>query len=89
MSRVERGRAGTVRRQDITDDVEGDRPDHAGTVVELGCARYDPIKRVFSGAGPNLFAIKLRDQRFLETVIQGRRRTQMCAFGLRLSPDEV
>src|SRR4029077_401829 len=46
LSRVERGRAGTLRRQDITDDVEGDRPDHAGTVVELGCARYDPIERV-------------------------------------------
>ena len=43
-----------------------------------------------SGArGPNLFATKLTDQRFLETVIQGRSGTQMPAFGLRLSPDEV
>jgi mono/diheme cytochrome c family protein len=43
-----------------------------------------------SGArGPNLFATKLSDQRFLETVIQGRKGTQMPAFGLRLSPDEV
>jgi mono/diheme cytochrome c family protein len=39
--------------------------------------------------GPNLFATKLSDQRFLETVIQGRKRTQMPAFGLRLSLDEV
>jgi mono/diheme cytochrome c family protein len=39
--------------------------------------------------GPNLFATKLSDQRFLETVIQGRSGTQMPAFGLRLSPDEV
>jgi mono/diheme cytochrome c family protein len=39
--------------------------------------------------GPNLFATKLSDQRFLETVIQGRAGTQMPAFGLRLSPDEV
>jgi mono/diheme cytochrome c family protein len=39
--------------------------------------------------GPNLFATKLSDQRFLETVIQGRKGTQMPAFGLRLSPDEV
>jgi mono/diheme cytochrome c family protein len=39
--------------------------------------------------GPNLFATKLGDQRFLETVIQGRAGTQMPAFGLRLSPDEV
>ncbi len=39
--------------------------------------------------GPNLFATKLSDQRFLETVIQGRKGTQMPAFGLRLSPDKV
>ena len=39
--------------------------------------------------GPNLFATKLSDQRFLETVIQGRKGTQMPAFGLRLSLDEV
>jgi mono/diheme cytochrome c family protein len=39
--------------------------------------------------GPNLFATRLTDQRFLETVIQGRKGTQMPAFGLRLSPDEV
>lgn len=39
--------------------------------------------------GPNLFATKLSDERFLETVINGRKGTQMPAFGLRLSPDEV
>jgi hypothetical protein len=33
--------------------------------------------------GPNVFARKLSDQRFLETVIQGRKETQMLAFGLR------
>lgn len=43
-----------------------------------------------SGArGPNLFKTKLSDERFLETVINGRKGTQMPAFGLRLSPDEV
>jgi mono/diheme cytochrome c family protein len=43
-----------------------------------------------SGArGPNLFATKLSDQRILKTVIQGRKGTQMPAFGLRLSLDEV
>jgi mono/diheme cytochrome c family protein len=41
------------------------------------------------GRGPNLFATKLSDERFLETVIQGRKGTQMPAFGLRLSPDDV
>jgi mono/diheme cytochrome c family protein len=39
--------------------------------------------------GPNLFATKLGDQRFLETVIKGRKGTQMPAFGARLSIDEV
>jgi mono/diheme cytochrome c family protein len=39
--------------------------------------------------GPNLFATKLSDERFLETVINGRKGTLMPAFGLRLSPDEV
>ena len=32
---------------------------------------------------------KLTDEQFLETVINGRQGTQMPAFGLRLSPDEV
>jgi len=41
------------------------------------------------GRGPNLFASKISDERFLETVINGRKGTQMPAFGLRLSPDEV
>ena len=39
--------------------------------------------------GPNLFATKLTDEQFLETVINGRKNTQMPAFGLRLSPDDV
>ncbi len=39
--------------------------------------------------GPNLFATKLTDEQFLETVINGRKGTQMPAFGERLSPDEV
>ncbi len=39
--------------------------------------------------GPNLFATKLSDEGFLETVINGRKGTLMPAFGLRLSPDDV
>jgi len=41
------------------------------------------------GRGPNLFATKISDEKFLETVINGRKGTQMPAFGLRLSPDDV
>ena len=58
----------------------------AGRVIYASCY----VCHHSSGArGPNLFATKLSDQRFLETVIQGRKGTQMPAFGLRLSPDEV
>jgi mono/diheme cytochrome c family protein len=39
--------------------------------------------------GPNIFATKLTDEQFLEIVINGRKGTQMPAFGERLSPDEV
>jgi mono/diheme cytochrome c family protein len=39
--------------------------------------------------GPNIFATKLSDEQFLETVINGRKGTQMPAFGERLSPEEV
>jgi mono/diheme cytochrome c family protein len=39
--------------------------------------------------GPNLFATRLTDEQFLEVVINGRKRTQMPAFGQRLSPDDV
>ena len=39
--------------------------------------------------GPNLFKSELGDERFLETVINGRKGTSMPAFGLRMSPDDV
>lgn len=39
--------------------------------------------------GPDLFTGRLTDERFLEIVINGRKGTQMPAFGLRLSPDDV
>lgn len=39
--------------------------------------------------GPNLFATKLSDEQFIEVVINGRKGTQMPAFGYRLTPDEV
>jgi mono/diheme cytochrome c family protein len=43
-----------------------------------------------SGArGPNIFATKLSDHHFVETVINGRKGTQMPAFGHRLSLEEI
>jgi mono/diheme cytochrome c family protein len=41
------------------------------------------------GRGPNLFASRLSDEAFLTTVINGRKGTQMPAFGLQIGPDEV
>jgi mono/diheme cytochrome c family protein len=41
------------------------------------------------GRGPNLFATKLSDEKFLFVVINGRKGTQMPVWGLRLSPDQV
>ena len=41
------------------------------------------------GRGPNIFATQLTDEQFLETVINGRKGTQMPAWGFRLSPDDV
>jgi len=39
--------------------------------------------------GPNIFATKLSDHQFVETVINGRKGTQMPGFGHRLSLEEV
>ena len=41
------------------------------------------------GRGPNLFASKLTDEKFLLTVINGRKGATMPAFGLQMTPDEV
>lgn len=41
------------------------------------------------GRGPNLFASTLTDERFMETVINGRKGATMPAFGLKLTPDQV
>jgi mono/diheme cytochrome c family protein len=41
------------------------------------------------GRGPNLFATRLTDEQFLDTVINGRKGTLMPVFGFRLSPDDI
>ena len=41
------------------------------------------------GRGPNLFTDKLSDEKFLMTVINGRKGAAMPAFGLQMTPDEV
>jgi mono/diheme cytochrome c family protein len=41
------------------------------------------------GRGPNLFATKISDEKFFQTVKNGRKGTQMPSFGSRLTPDEI
>ena len=41
------------------------------------------------GRGPDLFAVKLTNEQFLDTVMAGRKDGLMPAFGTRLSPDDV
>lgn len=41
------------------------------------------------GRGPNLFMTSLSEDKFIDTIINGRKGTQMPAFGYVLSPDEV
>jgi mono/diheme cytochrome c family protein len=41
------------------------------------------------GRGPNLFESRLTEEQFVEVVINGRKGTQMPAFGLRMGPDEA
>jgi mono/diheme cytochrome c family protein len=41
------------------------------------------------GRGPDLFAVALTDEEFLNTVLNGRPGTLMPAFGSRLSRDDV
>jgi mono/diheme cytochrome c family protein len=41
------------------------------------------------GRGPNLFGTKLSEEQFIDIAINGRKGTQMPAFGFVLSPDDL
>lgn len=72
----------------LTDPFLG-QPDAIAAGKEIYRSKCYVCHHSAGGRGPNLFATKISDERFLETVINGRKGTQMPAFGLRLSPDEV
>jgi len=72
----------------LTDPVLG-QPDAIAAGKDIYRSKCYVCHHSAGGRGPNLFATKISDERFLETVINGRKGTQMPAFGLRLSPDEV
>jgi len=72
----------------LTDPFRG-QPDAIAAGKDIYRSKCLVCHQSAGGRGPNLFASKLSDEGFLETVINGRKGTLMPAFGLRLSPDEV
>ncbi len=80
--------SGVAGADDVTDPVIG-KPDAIAAGREIYGSKCYVCHHSRGARGPNLFATKLTDQQFLETVINGRPGTQMPAFGLRLTPDEV
>lgn len=85
--------ASSVSAEDaLTNPLIGESGADAGAVAEgrrLYRSRCIICHRNRGGRGPNLFATALRDEQFLETVINGRKGTSMPAFGYRMSPDDV
>jgi mono/diheme cytochrome c family protein len=80
-------RAGSAA-EEITNPLLG-QPDAIAAGRDIYGSKCYVCHHSAGARGPNLFATKLTDERFLEIVINGKQRTQMPAFGLRLSPDEV
>jgi len=73
---------------DLTDPYLG-QPDAVAEGDDLYHSHCIICHGLKGGRGPNIFATQLTDDQFLEVVINGRKGTQMPAWGLRLSPDDV
>ena len=73
---------------DVTDPYLG-QPDSIAEGNDLYHSHCIICHGLKGGRGPNIFATQLTDEQFLEVVINGRKGTQMPAWGLRLSPDDV
>ena len=73
---------------DLTDPYLG-QPDAIAEGDDLYHSHCIICHGLKGGRGPNIFATQLTDDQFLEVVINGRKGTQMPAWGLRLSPDDV
>ena len=73
---------------DLTDPYLG-QPDAIAEGDDLYHSHCIICHGLKGGRGPNIFATQLTDDQFLEVVINGRKGTQMPAWGFRLSPDDV
>ena len=80
--------AATAEAQPLLNPVLG-KPDAIEAGRDIYRAKCLVCHQSAGARGPNLFATKLSDKQFLETVINGRKGTQMPAFGERLSLDDV
>ena len=79
---------GRERSEGLTDPFLG-QPDAISTGRDIYRSKCLVCHQSAGARGPNIFKTKLSDEQFLATVINGRKGTQMPAFGLRLSIDEV
>jgi len=85
---LDRSPVDALADNDLTDPYFGqpaaiDEGDHLYHNHCIGCHGLK------GGRGPNIFATQLTNEQFLEVVINGRKGTQMPAWGFRLSPDDV
>ena len=85
---LDRSPVDALADNDLTDPYLGQPAaiDEGDSLYHNHCIGCHGLK---GGRGPNIFATQLTDEQFLETVINGRKGTQMPAWGFRLSPDDV
>ena len=85
---LDRSPVDALADNDLTDPYLG-QPDAIAEGDDLYHSHCIICHGLKGGRGPNIFATPLTDDQFLEVVINGRKGTQMPAWGLRLSPDDV
>ena len=85
---LDRSPVDALADNDLTDPYLG-QPDAIAEGDDLYHSHCIICHGLKGGRGPNIFATQLTDDQFLEVVINGRKGTQMPAWGLRLSPDDV
>ena len=78
-------RAGDAVSPDVTEG-EGQLAEQGGDIYRSRCILCHGNA---GGRGPNLFGTKLSEEQFVEIAINGRKGTQMPAFGFVLSPDDL
>jgi mono/diheme cytochrome c family protein len=81
--------AGTAWAEDSSAAPAGAAPSPAEMGGDIYGTRCILCHGRSGGRGPNLFHTKLSEDQFVYTAINGRKGTQMPAFGTVLSPDDI